>query len=131
MSVGVLTLAIAEYGFSHSSPQPPAYSLLPPLSLSSFLPVFLVLYPGNCGAFATLLHCCTTSTITRQKVTGDSTYYGEPLLALQGGGADGGAEEQTYDGVMVEGSGAEYSSSGDWTKYYDAEYACDYYHNYR
>lgn len=73
-------------------------------------------------------HSCTT---TRQKITGDSTYYGEPLLALQGDGAAESAEGQSYGGVMVEGCRAEYASCGDWTKYYDAEYACDYYHNYR
>ncbi|CAM9136065.1 unnamed protein product, partial [Pylaiella littoralis] len=65
------------------------------------------------------------------QITGDSTYYGEPLLALQGDGAAESAEGQSYGGVMVEGYRAEYASCGDWTKYYDAEYACDYYHNYR
>lgn len=79
-----------------------------------------------------LLFCLVPiATTMRQKVTGDSTYYGEPLLAPQGGGAAGSAEGQTCDGVMVEGSGAEYATCGGWTKFYDAEYACDYYHNYR
>lgn len=33
-------------------------------------------------------------------------------------------------GVLVERKSAVYSS-GEWVKYYDAEYAVDYYHNYR
>lgn len=54
------------------------------------------------------------------------------MLALEGDGANTDGEEQSYGGVMVEGSGAGYSTSwGDWTKYYDAEYAVDYYHNFR
>lgn len=54
------------------------------------------------------------------------------MLALQGDGANTDGEEQNYGGVMVEGSGAGHSTSwGDWTKYYDAEYAVDYYHNFR
>jgi len=63
-------------------------------------------------------------------VTGDSAYYGEPPLALQADGAAGGEEGQQYDGAMVEGGGYA-ASSGDWTRYYDAEYGCDYYHNFR
>lgn len=65
-------------------------------------------------------------------MTGDSAYYAGAPLALQEDGAyDEDAEGQQYDGTMVEGSGAEYPSSGDWTKYYDADYQCDYYHNFR
>eukprot|EP00903_Cladosiphon_okamuranus_P013484 g12559.t1 len=66
------------------------------------------------------------------QVTGDSTYYAGVQLALQ---EDcpfaGGDEGQQYGGTMVEGGAAEYASSGDWAKYYDADYACDYYHNFR
>ncbi|CAM9343847.1 unnamed protein product [Ectocarpus fasciculatus] len=68
------------------------------------------------------------------QVTGDSSYFysGEPMLALEGDDANTDGEEQSYGGIMVEGSGAGYSTSwGDWTKYYDAEYAVDYYHNFR
>lgn len=65
-------------------------------------------------------------------MTGDSTYYyGEPPLALHGESAAGGEEGQQYDGTMVTGSGTEYACSGDWTRYYDADYDADYYHNFR
>lgn len=68
----------------------------------------------------------------RNQVTGDSTYYtGAPLALQEYGTIAGGAEGQQYSGSMVEGSGAEYASSGDWAKYYDVDYACDYYHNFR
>lgn len=74
----------------------------------------------------------TVSTINPHQVTGDCAYYAGAQLALQEGGTfAGGGEGQQHGGTMIEGGAAEYASSGDWTKYYDADYACDYYHNFR
>ncbi|CAN0153199.1 unnamed protein product, partial [Ectocarpus sp. 4 AP-2014] len=47
------------------------------------------------------------------QVTGDSSYFysGETMLALQGDGVNTDGELQNNSGVMVEGSGAGYSTS--------------------
>ena len=44
--------------------------------------------------------------------------------------------ESTYDkpstiDSVEGGGGAEYDPAGEWAKYFDAEYAVDYYHNFR
>lgn len=64
----------------------------------------------------------TTAPCTLQG-TGESTY--DPPPGVSAGGLEGGG------GELVEGGERSASSSSGWIKYYDAEYAVDYYYNVR
>lgn len=78
-------------------------------------------HPRDCCIHWRLIYS-TTAPCTSQD-TGEST-YDPPPGGLTGGFEGGG-------GVLVEGGEGSASSSSGWIKYYDAEYAVDYYFNVR